>query len=290
MKTILVVYVPVLHKGYLDLFLKESTEATELYIIGADVIAEFPELDYIKRKDAIRAIPEEKMLSAIISLNIFKKVTIMDTTVLGIIKDAQVKIIIPDEDISRAVASKYFSDKEVLFESVFLRWHSKNVAEKYKIVADCVISTEDFALKVMNLAVKESERSFDWWRQIGAIIVKDNEPILIAHNKHVPHEQMPYVNGDPRSIFKKGINIELSTASHAEATLIAEAAKRGTALEGTSLFVTDFPCPPCAKLVAESGIKKCYFSRGYTILDGESVMKNSGIELILVNTKNKPSV
>ena len=284
MKKTLVAYVPVLHKGYIDMFLEQVNDGVEeFYILGENVIEGFTELDYIRRKDVIRAISSKTMFNVLKALKIFKKICVVD--VLNISTITTDKIIMPDEDISRIIASKYFLGYNVSFKSIFLRWNSKNVAEKYKVTKDCIVSTEDFVLKVMNLAIKESEKSFDWWRQIGAIILRDNKPILVAHNRHVPDEQLPYANGDPRSIFTKGINIELSTAAHAEAILISEAARRGISLEGTSLFVTDFPCPPCAKLVALSGIKKCYFSRGYAILDGESVMKDYNIEIILVDTK-----
>ena len=37
---------------------------------------------------------------------------------------------------------------------------------------------------------------------------------------------------------------------HAEARLIAAAAREGRATAGAVLYVTDFPCPPCAKLIA----------------------------------------
>lgn len=289
MRKILIAYIPVLHKGYMDMFLWAYNHGVrELCLLGESVLAEFGDLDYIKRKDAIRAISEKTMSNVLNALDIFDKVSVINTSeISSIIAD---KVIMPDEDISRSVASKYFSHKDISFKQIFLRWHSKNVTEKYKVTTNCVISTEDFAFKVMNLARKESEKSFDWWRQIGAIIVKDNKPILIAHNRHIPHEQLPYVNGDPRSIFKKGINIGLSTAAHAESVLISAAARRGISLEGVSLFVTDFPCPPCAKLVAMSGIRRCYFSRGYAMLDGEKVMKDSGVELILVEAKNRPSI
>ena len=62
--------------------------------------------------------------------------------------------------------------------------------------------------------------------------------------------------GDPRSNFDAGKNIELSKFIHAEASLIAQAAKQGAKLEGASIYVTTFPCPVCARLVATAGLRK----------------------------------
>jgi dCMP deaminase len=131
-------------------------------------------------------------------------------------------------------------------------------------------------------AHQAATKSSDWWRHVGAVLVKDEKIILSTFNTHVPSEQMPYVNGDPRSNFSKGVHLELSTAIHAEARLIAQAAKEGVSLDGASLYVTTFPCPPCAKLVAYAGIKKLYFDEGYGVLDGEQILKQQGVEIVQV--------
>jgi dCMP deaminase len=63
---------------------------------------------------------------------------------------------------------------------------------------------------------------------------------------------------------------------------VAEAAAKGVSLEGGSLYVNIFPCPPCAKLIAYSGIKNLYYSGGYGALDGESVLKAKGVKIIYI--------
>jgi dCMP deaminase len=131
---------------------------------------------------------------------------------------------------------------------------------------------------------EEAEKSSDWWRQVGGLIVKDGSIISKTHNRHVPHEQTPYIDGDPRADFSKGVNLELSTAIHCEAFLIADAAHKGVSLLGAEMYVTTFPCPPCAKLIAYSGIKKLYYADGYGVLDGERILKNRGVDIIFVKT------
>jgi dCMP deaminase len=88
--------------------------------------------------------------------------------------------------------------------------------------------------------------------------------------------------GDPRSNFYKGVGFELSTATHAEARLIAQAARDGTSTEGAVMYVTDFPCPPCAKLIAAAGISRLYFRSGYAVLDGQQVLESAGVDLIQI--------
>ena len=82
--------------------------------------------------------------------------------------------------------------------------------------------------------------------------------------------------------FKRGVHIELTTDAHAESRLISEAANRGISIAGADLYVTTFPCPPCAKVVAPSGIRRCYFASGYAMLDGERVLRDADIEIVFV--------
>src|SRR6185369_15532026 len=119
---------------------------------------------------------------------------------------------------------------------------------------------------VLRSLFKEAQKSSDMWRQVGAAIVKGKKIVLTAYNKHLPSDHTPYTNGDPRNNFHKGDHIEISSAIHAEAGLIAEAAKRGLKLKGLDMYATTFPCPPCAKLIAGSGIKTLYFAEGYAML------------------------
>ncbi len=98
----------------------------------------------------------------------------------------------------------------------------------------------------------------------------------------MPDEQLPNIFGDTRALFSKGDRIEYVTSAHAEVGVLGEAARRGIATEGAELYVTDFPCPYCARLIAKSGIKKLYFLKGYAVLEGDVFLKEAGVELIKV--------
>ncbi|MEA2112626.1 MAG: deaminase [Patescibacteria group bacterium] len=282
MKKILIAYIPILHSGYLKLLNQEKF--FEIHIMQEDLIKDIG-IDYIVRKDLIRSLSPDLIVAALKSWE-FKDVYSLNLANAKSILYQEFKetlLVLPDEDISRDFADKYLPGKEVKFSSIFLRWHRNNVEEEKSVQVDQTIFSGEVEQLMMRFAFVEGKRSADWWRQVGGILRKDDAIILAAHNTHVPDPQMPYVFGDPRAIFKKGIHIELSTADHAEAILIAEAARRGISLEGTELFVTDFPCPPCAKLIARSGIKKVFFLKGYAVLDGENILKDKGVELIQIS-------
>ena len=278
MKSIAIAYVPVLHEGYRNFFEKNKKVET-FYILGESITSQFRPLV----KD-IRALKPELMRELILSMGFLKKVEILEEILLKEISKTKIKVVAPDEDVSREILLKHFSKKDISFKNIFLRWDSENSLTKILIEPDRKITSKKKAdQELLKKAIKIGEKSSDIWRQVGAVIVKDGEILLSAHNKHVPSEHTPYVNGDPRGNFHKGLNLEISTAFHGEAKVIAEAAKKGISLEGASIYVTDFPCPPCAKLIAYSGIKKLYYGKGYGVLDGESILKANGVEIIFVD-------
>jgi len=273
-KKVVVAFVPVLHEGYRRFFEKHA-DAEALYIFGKDLVGkEFPHL-----QKEIRALEPQLMKRLIESLSIFKKVEILNSP--EELSD-DIEIVMPDEEVSRELAEKYWQNQKRTFDAVFLRWDKHKSMEEKPVETDQKISIDEFDKQVIKDLQIEAQRSSDWWRRIASAIVKDSKVIFSAHNRHFPSEHSPYTFGDPRNNFHKGVGIELSTSIHSEAALIAEAARKGESLEGASMYVTTFPCPPCAKLIASSGIKKLYYSGGYTLLDQDKLLKDSGVEIVYV--------
>ncbi len=277
MPKILIAYVPVLHEGYYRFFRKHA-DARILFLIDSD-IAGWP--DYLDKE--IRSIQPDLLKTAIESWKIFDEVRVLKAGSLKGILGRRFKIVLPEEDVSRSFATNNLVGENVDFDDVFLRWDKHKVMEKKPVEADQKISVEEFDKKIIEKLEREADKSSDWWRRIGAAVVKDGKIILITHNKHVPSEHTPYAHGDPRNTLHKGVGVEYSSVLHSEAGLIAEAAKKGISLEGTSMYVSTFPCPPCAKQIAFSGIKKLFYSGGYSVLDQESILKSQGVEIIFVD-------
>lgn len=269
-----VAYVPVLHEGYRRFF--ESIQGPKtLYIVGSDFIAPHREMS----RD-IRLLNPELMRDAIQALRMFDRVEILSLSNVTELKGQT--LVFPDDDVSHEIAEAHFAGEEKEFRSVFLRWDKHNSVAEKPVVPDEMITKDELHRRLVAAALQESEKSSDNWRHVGALVAKNGEVLILAHNRHVPSEHMPYLDGDPRNNFRRGVNIELSTALHAEAGLIAEAARRGVSLEGTDMYVTTFPCPPCAKLIAYSGVTTLYCSGGHSVLDGESILKERGVRIVFV--------
>jgi dCMP deaminase len=269
-------YIPALHKGYIDFFKKYPGT---LYILGSGFVLETPRMD----RD-IRALAPEEIKSLIEGLKLFSKIVVLDKNNLQELLNDPAQIVTPDEDVNRLFVSEHLKDKSVQYISVFLRWDRQISTTEFQVASDRVISETEFDKEIMTSALEESKKSPDWWRQIGAILVRGKLPMIIAHNTALPSEYTLNALGDPRSNFDAGEAQykDLGKFIHGEANVIAQAAKQGISTEGASLYVTTFPCPACAKLLAVAGIKEVYYSKGYSMLDAEDILKAFGVKITLV--------
>jgi dCMP deaminase len=264
-----VAYVPVLHDGYRR-FLSEHGRDKPLHLIGPELYVDFRPL----AKD-IRALDAQLVAKAIAAWGICASVEVLTAQAAEQLAADGPRIVLPDEDVSHQVAERFFARCEVRYDSVFLRWDKTRTVRMLRPDAPRAQPGE-----LAWAAQQAAAGSVDWWRQVGAAIRFADGEVRSAGNEHHPHRLSAYAAGDPRSNFFKGVGYELSTATHAEARLIADAAREGRATGGAEMYVTDFPCPPCAKLIAAAGIAKLYFREGYAVLDGQDVLEAAGVEVV----------
>lgn len=279
----IIAYVPVIHAGYVDFFQKYS-EAS-MHVLDQDVLDEYSHL----RKD-IRALSPEQSRDLVEKLDIFPAVRLLGKSALeNLSHETAISVIMPEDEVSRDLHERYFPDHEVAFDPVFLRWHRENSFVNTEVRPDRVVDAHDTNESVIQQLYEAANKSSNWWRRVGAAIVENgNEPAGISHNHHLPTAYTPWIDGDPRSNAYRGVAPEATTDQHAEASLIAEAAKIGESVEGKDIFVTTFPCPPCAKLIAESGITGCYFIEGYAMTDGQQVLSDHGVEIVKIEGMDIP--
>ncbi len=275
----IVAYVPVLHSGYLG-FLKRHPG--DIHLLDPK---EFPMLDYLARD--MRALPPALMVNIIKAALSKEKdereVGVANEDTLRILGQDGTSIILPDEDVSRAAAEKFLGEANASFDPIVLRWDWGNVQKAVAVESDREISTDALLVELMGRAYAEASRSPDWWRQVGALLVRDGKVITSGFNVHMPTEHSCSVMGDPRSPFKPGQQIELSSAHHAEKEIICWAARKGVSTEGASLMVTTFPCPVCAMDIVRSGICKVYYSEGYSLVAAQDILRSGNVEIVKVS-------
>lgn len=277
---ILIALVPVIHIKYLKLFKKYPDH---LYILDDSILSKWEKFENLKRD--LRTIDQKTVHDFVNKSGILKKVDLLTPDKLTELTAQEniASIIMPDEDVSHWFAERFLKDKKVEFENVFLRWNKPVSTQELEISPDRIITHEKVHRELISKANKLKENSANWWRQIGVLVTDINGKIILsAFNRQVPTQENIAAYGDLRMCFDAGENHHLSNSIHAEASLIGKAAKDGISLNNTSLYVTTFPCPTCAKLVAEAGIKKVYYQEGYSLSDAEDILKNAGVEIILV--------
>ncbi len=276
MKQVLL-YLPVVHAGHEALFARHG-DAAEVLVLGEGFRRLFKSL----AKD-IRALPPERAARFLQILLPGTPVRVIEPADLPAAVTAET-LVLPDEDITRNLAAEHHlgEGRELVFDRTFLRWDREWSQAQRPADFDEKLAVGELPGRLVAQARELAGHSSDWWRQVGAIAWRGEEILGAAWNHHVPTEYAPYVDGDPRDGFSRGVRADLSTAIHAEASVVAQAARAGRALNGADIYVTTFPCPACARLIAESGFRRCYFPGPDSVLEGDAVLRAAGVELLWV--------
>lgn len=276
-KSAVLAYVPALHEGYRRWL--ANLEADALYIIDESLLTDLPRAE----RDVSR-IPAVVMAPAIGSLGLFASVIVLNKETITLLqKEVGLHMLTHRHTVTSHILETYFPDVPVETTDVFLRWDMPRALSQEPTDENLTITEDEAHQTLLSQAVEAASHAADWWRQVGALIARDGTPLLPpAFNKHLPVDDIVNWEGDPRSWLDAGQSPDLVTSIHAEQALISAAAKAGIPLKGADLYVTTFPCPVCAKMVAAAGFKRCFFKDGYSQLDGARVLKAAGVQLIKI--------
>lgn len=140
-------------------------------------------------------------------------------------------------------------------------------------------------LRFMELADHVAQWSKDRSTKIGAVIVRDRDPISIGYNG-----------------FPRGCDDELDERHqrplkydwvlHAEENAIINAARQGNKTMGTDMYVNWFPCVKCAGMIINAGIKRVFCDNepdfnhptfGASFKLSLEKLNEAGIEIIYMN-------
>jgi len=268
-------YIPVVHSGTLS-FLEQYKGLPILLLDNEEGKKENP---YLERD--IRALRAE-LIKKELEVHGFTSVEVIPPSRIAESVAKFESLIIPHDEIVDFFLEKYAPSMPALKVNMFLRWTKQISTTENEIPHDRVVATGEFENGVLLELEDEAQKSPDWWRQIAAAIVKENKIVASAFNAHFPNQHALSLNGDPRSNLDAGQGAGIYTSIHAEASVLAKAARMGIAVDGADMYVTTFPCPTCARSLVEAGIARIFYKKGYSLLDAEEVLKGSGIEIILV--------
>lgn len=89
--------------------------------------------------------------------------------------------------------------------------------------------------------------------KVGCILVKDNRIVSQGYNGYLPGSKHEQIIRD---------NHEVGTI-HAEQNAIADCAKRGVSCQGTTAYITHYPCVNCMKIMCAAGISSVKYIDDY---------------------------
>ncbi|MFQ8686856.1 MAG: deoxycytidylate deaminase [Anaerotignaceae bacterium] len=148
------------------------------------------------------------------------------------------------------------------------------------------ISWDEYFMSMAELA---SKRSSCLRRQVGAVIVKNNQVLATGYNgapKGLPNccdlgkclrKEMGIPSGERQ---------ELCRAVHAENNAITQCAVNGVSCKGGTLYVTASPCIMCTKQLINAGIIRIVAKEMYPENMGRQMLEESGIIFELFNEIN----
>lgn len=138
----------------------------------------------------------------------------------------------------------------------------------------------DWPTYLMGFAEHAARKSKDS-TQVGAALVGPDKDIRLCA-----------YNGPPRGVLDLPDRRERPRkylfASHAEANLVAFAAREGIRTAGCTVFVTHHPCSACARTLIQAGVVKVVVGTGTTSMPDEefeaaaTMFREAGVKVVMV--------
>ncbi|MEI8130684.1 MAG: cytidine/deoxycytidylate deaminase family protein [bacterium] len=124
---------------------------------------------------------------------------------------------------------------------------------------------------------------------VGCVITKDKRilatgyagsPRGLAHCDEVGHEMHTVTNEDGST------SRHCIRTTHSETNAIANAARFGVAIDGSTIYVKMVPCYNCAKVIINAGITRAVCAKDYHAGERtKEIFKEAGVELIILNNE-----
>ena len=124
---------------------------------------------------------------------------------------------------------------------------------------------------------------------VGAVIVRDRMILATGYNGSPagqPHCTEVgcevYTTTDPGGETEENCFRTI----HAEINAIAQAAKNGVSILGSSIYITHSPCIHCLKVLVNTGIRRVCYEKPYKLHRIEALTGRSGIEMTEVSMEH----
>jgi len=142
----------------------------------------------------------------------------------------------------------------------------------------------------MTITRQVAERSTCNRAKVGAVIVRDRNILATGYNgapAGMPHctelgcliYESKTPNGDVEENCFRTI--------HAEINAIGQAAKNGSSIKESDIYVTHTPCIHCLKVLVNTGITRIYYETPYKLYTLEEILRTTLVHMEKVDPPQK---
>ena len=133
----------------------------------------------------------------------------------------------------------------------------------------------------MDMAYEQADKSTCLRAKVGAVLVKDGKVVAQGYNNVVGGVRDCTLVGCIRDIMHipSGTRREICRALCAEQLALSEAARNGISVDGSTAYITTFPCHICAKLLVSSGINEIIYDKDYSDELSLNFLKEAGVKV-----------
>ncbi len=134
----------------------------------------------------------------------------------------------------------------------------------------------------MTITQQVAERSTCNRAKVGAVIVRDRNILATGYNG--APVGMPHCTEAGCLIYESKtpygeVEQNCFRTIHAEINAIAQAAKNGSNIKDSSIYVTHTPCIHCIKVLVNTGIKTVYYESPYKLHTLEEILQNTRVHM-----------
>jgi len=134
----------------------------------------------------------------------------------------------------------------------------------------------------MTITQQVAERSTCNRAKVGAVIVRDRNILATGYNG--APAGMPHCTEAGCLIYESKtpygeVEQNCFRTIHAEINAIAQAAKNGSNIKDSSIYVTHTPCIHCIKVLVNTGIKTVYYESPYKLNTLEEILRNTRVHM-----------
>ena len=131
----------------------------------------------------------------------------------------------------------------------------------------------------MDMAYEQAEKSVCIRAKVGAVLVLNGKVVAQGYNNVVGGVRPCSEIDCLRDIMKvpSGERRELCRNICAEQLAISEAARNGIEIDGSTAYITTFPCHICAKLLVSSGVTEIVYDNDYPDELSKAFLTEAGV-------------